>query len=228
KKRQTMCEIKKIHCNSCNRTTNHTAKSSHTKIVYFDEDDGCVDESSPLEESEYTFWVCMGCDSACLEDKYTCAGMNDGFEQVYVSTFYPEHTFSHRNPKSFCYIKDELRDLYRDIVTSFRYDLAIPTATAIRTLLEAICIDQGITDDIAWKFHIKIEKLNDIVGMPKSITEGLLTLKFMGDSAAHKLISPQRKDLSLAIDLLEALMLHLYEAKFDLESKSTQMHKSYK
>ncbi|TOC17036.1 DUF4145 domain-containing protein, partial [Vibrio parahaemolyticus] len=93
---------------------------------------------------------------------------------------------------------------------------------------EAICIDQGITDDIAWKFHIKIEKLNDIVGMPKSITEGLLTLKFMGDSAAHKLISPQRKDLSLAIDLLEALMLHLYEAKFDLESKSTQMHKSYK
>ncbi|MCE3221800.1 DUF4145 domain-containing protein [Vibrio diabolicus] len=223
-----MDEIKKIHCNTCCRTTNHVAKSKHTKMVYFDLEDGFVDESSPLEESEYTFWICMGCDSACLEDKYTCAGMNDGHDQVYISTFYPEHTFSYREPKSFLHISTELDNLYRDIITSYRHDLAIPTAMAIRTLLEAICIEQGISDDIAWKFHIKIEKLNKIIGMPQSITEGLLALKFMGDSAAHKLISPQMKDLSLAIDLLEALLLHLYEARFDLQSKATQMHQSYK
>ena len=94
---------------------------------------------------------------------------------------------------------------------------------SIRSLLEGICINQGITDDIYWKFQTKLKKLNDIVGMPDSVVDGLLKIKFIGDGAAHRLATPNREVISLAIDLLEALMLHLYDAKFELANKSAKM-----
>ncbi len=218
-----MEEVKKFHCNTCGRTNNHIAKARHTKYEYDDFESGVANQDALLEESEYTFWICLGCDSASLEEKYTCAGMNDGGEQIYVSEFFPQRSFDERRPKSFIHINQDLANLYDDIIKAFHADLRVPTAMSIRALLEGICIDQGITDDIAWKFQVKLQKLNDIVGMPDSVVDGLSKIKFIGDGAAHRLIEPNREVISLAIDLLEALMLHLYDAKFELVSKSTKM-----
>jgi hypothetical protein len=47
-----------------------------------------------------------------------------------------------------------------------------------------------------------------------------MNLKFIGDDAAHRLMPPSKSQLRLSIDLLEALLTHLYEAKYDLEKKA--------
>lgn len=223
--RSEMKEYKKFHCNTCGRTNNHIAKARHTKFEYDDLGSGIADKTALLEESEYTFWVCCGCDSASLEEKYTHAGLNDGYEQIYLSNFWPQRSFNERRPKSFIHINQDLASLYNDIIKAFHADLGVPTAMSIRSLLEGICIDQGITDNIAWKFDLKLQKLNVIVGMSNSIVDGLLKIKFIGDGAAHRLVAPNREVISLAIDLLEALMLHLYDAKFELTCKSTKISK---
>jgi hypothetical protein len=91
---------------------------------------------------------------------------------------------------------------------------------SIRALLEGICVHEGITDEVVWKFEAKIDRLHTDNKIPESITEGLKSLKFIGDDAAHRLTSPSKHMLSVAIDLLEALLTHLYEAKFELHNKA--------
>nr|WP_268991198.1 DUF4145 domain-containing protein [Vibrio cholerae] len=144
-------------------------------------------------------------------------------DKIYGSTFYPERGWNQRKPKDFLHIKPEINSVYKEVVKAFQVGLGVPTAMSIRSLLEAICIDQGITDKVAWKFEVKIEKLQEVAGIPSSITDGLKSLKFIGDDAAHRLVSPGKPILSSALDLIEALLTHLYEAKFDLHVKAENM-----
>jgi hypothetical protein len=65
----------------------------------------------------------------------------------------------------------------------------------------------------------KLKKLKNSNKIPESIYSVLLNLKVIGDDAAHKLIQSSYSHLGRSIDLLEALLTHLYEAKFDLEKK---------
>ncbi|ELV8614333.1 DUF4145 domain-containing protein [Vibrio vulnificus] len=216
-----MTNIRKIHCNYCGVDTNHELKASHSKHDYEEEHINGQSYLRYYEESEFNFWVCRGCDTACIEDSYTCSGMTDeNGDKIYGSTFYPERAWNQRKPKNFLHIKPEINSVYKEVVKAFQVGLGVPTAMSIRSLLEAICIDQGITDEVAWKFEVKIEKLQEVAGIPSSITDGLKSLKFIGDDAAHRLVSPGKTILSSALDLIEALLTHLYEAKFDLHVKA--------
>ncbi|WP_146145656.1 DUF4145 domain-containing protein [Photobacterium damselae] len=167
---------------------------------------------------------CSGCDTACLEERYTHSGMYDANnDKIYGSIFSPERNLNIRKPKRFLHINAKLNSVYNDIIKAFQVSLGIPTAMSIRSLLEAVCIDQGISDQQVWKFDKKIEKLQEVAGIPESIIEGLKSIKFIGDDAAHRLISPDKATLAFALDLLEALLVHLYEAKFELHLKAEQM-----
>ncbi len=87
---------------------------------------------------------------------------------------------------------------------------------------------EGITDQEARFLNGKITKLQDHNRVPKSIIEGLKKLKPIGDDAAHRLDVASKSHIGLAIDLLEALLTHLYEAKFDLELKAKQLESGKK
>ena len=69
----------------------------------------------------------------------------------------------------------------------------------------------------------KIELLETESNIPKSITNGLKSLKFIGDDAAHRLIKTSTQNISLAIDLIEALLTQLYESRYDLELKAKRV-----
>ena len=93
----------------------------------------------------------------------------------------------------------------------------------IRALLEGICVEEGIIDDVAYNLGKKIEKLKTKHDIPDSIIEGIEGLKFIGDDAAHKLSSSDKNTLLISIELLEALLTHLYEAKFNLQHKAEKV-----
>ncbi|WP_406734147.1 DUF4145 domain-containing protein [Vibrio scophthalmi] len=213
--------INKIHCNTCGLQTNHKLISSHNRSFYEEDDHEGNTYITDFDEWKYNFWVCLGCDTGLLEVKHTCMGMQsyEG-DKIYDVSYFPSRKNISRLPKHFRHIDSKLNSVYNEIIQCFQLGLGVATAMSIRALLEGICIHEGITDQVAWKFEVKIDKLHTISGIPESITDGLKNLKFIGDDAAHRLVSPNRQVLSLAIDLLEALLTHVYEAKFELHNKA--------
>ena len=222
-----MPEIKKIHCNTCNLETNHELISNHDRdYVEFEEING-EKAIGWYEKTKYGFWVCRGCDTASLEEKWHCHGMYDqNGDEIHSYAYFPERrNTSIRDPKKFLHIEKKLDSTYQEIIKAYNQSLDIVSAMGVRALLEGICVEEGIEDKQAYTLKGKIEKLQTASHIPESIIGGLMNLKIIGDDAAHRLISTDRYSIMLAIDLLEALLTHLYEAKFDLQHRAELVKK---
>lgn len=219
--------IKKIYCNTCKRDTNHEMKGSHDGQFY---EDDTIDGQPVLywfEEWTYSLWACRGCDSAVMEEKSTHIGMETTRgDKIYDFCYFPPRiTNVEREAKRFLYIEGKLNETYKQLIKAFNQDLNIVVAIGVRTLIEGICVQEGIGDKEAFNLGKKLTILEAKGHIPHSIIEGLKSIKVFGDDAAHRLKSVEKNSLSLAIDLVEALLTHLYEAKFDLEQKAEVLNK---
>jgi len=216
--------IKKLHCNTCKHDTNHKFLSESIR-EYAEFADYEEHHLIFHEKFHYKFWACMGCDTALIQEIYSHSGMTD-YEgnNIYEYTYYPERTnTSKRKAKKFLHIDENLKSTYNEIIKANNLNLEIVLAMGIRALLEGICVIEKIDDKKAYKLYKKIELLKTESNIPDSIINGLKSLKFIGDDAAHRLIKTSKYNINLAIDLLEALLTHLYEAKFDLEQKAKRV-----
>jgi hypothetical protein len=216
----------KIYCNSCGRETNHDVKSTHEQS-YEEIYDNCGQKFlSYYENTQYGFLVCRGCDTATLEEQWTCSGMYENEEQVYAYDYHPKRkNLGGRQAKRFHHVDKKLDDTYKEIITAFQQGLAIVTAMGVRALLEGVCVLEGIDDQVTRSLAKKIEKLKEVSNMPNGIIDGLNSLKFIGDDAAHRLSVADKDTLSLSIDLLESLLNHMYEARGELERKAEMIKK---
>lgn len=224
-----MTNRKKIYCNTCKGETNHDIKFSHDQSYHEKYEDHGQEFIGYYEETEYHFLVCRGCDTATLEEKWTCAGMYDqNGDEIYSYNYYPKRkNLGEREIKRFNHVDKKLNETYKEIITASQQGLGIVTAMGVRALLEGICVLEGIDDKKAWGLDKKIEHLKDVSNMPGSIIDGLKGIKFIGDDAAHRLNATDKNSLNIAIDLLESLMAHMYEAKLDLEHKAEILKKTH-
>lgn len=215
---------KKLYCNTCENETNHKffTESNREYAEFADEEERHIIFH---ERFKYKFWVCLGCDTALIQEVYSHSGMRD-YEgnDIYEYTYYPERTnVFKREAKKFIHIDENLKSTYNEIIKANNMNLAIVSTMGIRALLEGICIVEKIDDKKAYALNKKIELLETESNIPKSITDGLKSLKFIGDDAAHRLIKTSTQNISLAIDLIEALLTQLYESKYDLELKAKRV-----
>lgn len=217
-----MADRDKIYCNTCQGDTNHDIKAVHNRSIREEIEDHGQLFLGYYEETKYRFLVCRGCDTATLEEKWTCAGMDDQYgDEIYSYSYYPiRKNLGEREIKRFHHVDKKLNESYKEIITAFQQGLEIITAIGVRALLEGICVIEGIDDQKAWGLAKKIEQLKDLPNIPNTIIDGLNGLKFIGDDAAHRLNATNKHTLSLSIDLLESLLTHLYEARIDLEHKA--------
>ena len=224
-----MSEINKIHCNTCNHETNHELLSSHTRSYHEVEEHQGQEHLVWYEKFEYRFFVCRGCDTATLEEKYNCDGMyNHNGDEVYSYIYSPERkNKAPREPKKFVHIDSKLLSAYKEIIEAHNKSLEIITSMGVRALLEGICVVEGIDDKEAYNLTGKINKLQENSSIPEGIIDGLNSLKFIGDDAAHRLSTTNKHTISLSIDMVEALLTHLYEAKFDLKHKAELMKNAH-
>lgn len=219
----------KIYCNICKGETNHDIKSTHAQSYLEEFEDHGQKFQGYYEETEFRFLVCRGCDSATLQEKWTCAGMKDhNGGDLYSYNYYPKRkNLGERQAKKFHHVDIKLNNTYKEIITAFQQGLEIVTAIGVRALLEGICVVEGIDDKVAWGLAGKIEKLKDLSHIPNSIIDGLNDLKFIGDDAAHRLIATDKHTLTVSINLLESLLTHLYETRIDLERKADMVRKTH-
>lgn len=197
--------------------------STHDRNYYEKEDYQGQTHLVYYENFIYGFWVCLGCDTGTLEEKYTCSGMHDyDGNDIYSNEYFPARSNirKSREAKKFVHISEKLNIAYKEIIKAYNQGLEIITAMGIRALLEAILVEEGIDDREAYNLTKKIRKLEERGTIPSGIIEGLKSIKFFGDDAAHRLNATNNHTILLSIELLEALLTQLYEAKFDLEKKA--------
>lgn len=219
---------RKLFCNTCKIETNHEVKAMHarTEDVY-DEETGEPPFAQVIywENWEYRLWVCRGCDTAMLEEAYTDAGMYNPDTDKYIenSTLYPQRTRRVWPQKRFRYLDEKLKAIYQEVIIGFNAGIKIGCSMSLRALLEGVCVNKGITDEIAWGLEDKLKKMEVGNHLPPNIVECLLSFKFMGDDAAHKLEAPTKNELELAISVMEDLLNFLYEAEYELARKAKRL-----
>ncbi len=204
--------VQKMFCNTCKGRTYHELRATH-KRNYQD----VYDEHSPQpqlaywEDYEYGFWICRGCDTATLTEKYTNPGMfdGDGDEYHWVETLYPKRSKIELPIKHFRQLPEKLSKIYRETIQTLNNDISILASIGIRALLEGICADKGIGGR---NLETKIENLSNI--LPQNIVSNLHSIRFLGNEAAHELSAPIRSELILAIEICEDLLNFLYEIDY--------------
>ncbi len=213
---------KKLYCNTCRRKTNHFLKAEHTKIEYELENEGTPNEYPIFDETWiYRFWVCKGCDTAIIEEAYKGPGYTDvNGKEFYDYSYYPKRKTRELSKKRFNSLDKNLYKVYTEAIECYNNNLPISCALSLRSLIEGICINKGITDKVSWGLENKINKLKDKTHLPHNIVDGLLSFKFMGDDAAHRLKTSAMQELKLAIEVIEDLLNFLYELNYRLEHKT--------
>ena len=204
--------VSKVYCNTCKGDTNHELAFLHERLNELVRSGDERDEPTGFEEWwEYRLWVCRGCDAATLEKAYTNTGLVDARarDQVWRSTFHPRRKRRSRPLKRFSQLDVKLESIYREVIESFNAELRTLCAVGLRALLEGICADKKV---IGPNLSGKIEGMK--AHLPSNIVQGLHSFRFMGNEAAHELQAPQRRDLQLAIEVMEDLMNFLYELDY--------------
>ncbi|CAE6907888.1 hypothetical protein ACOMICROBIO_LKFPLAJE_01856 [Vibrio sp. B1FIG11] len=217
---------KKLFCNTCKIPTNHEVVDSRDRQFEeeYEYEKGKI-ITTWWEHWEYSMLVCLGCDTATLETKYTNPELYDDDEnRLYEYTYLPrrERQFD-RTPKQFLHLDEKLARIYDEIIKSYQNGLNTVAVMGIRALLEGICVHEGIDDKIAFNLAGKLKHLEKHSSIPHQIVEGLTSIKSFGDDAAHRLVSLHEADIELSIDLLEALLTSLYEAKFELHETASRL-----
>lgn len=163
----------------------------------------------------YNLWICQGCDTATLQEACTARTLvsDDGLQVAWTYDFYPRRLKEGWRSKPFS-MPLKLGITYQEVVESFNAGLVTLCSIGLRALLEGICVDKGITDEVAWGLEKKIDKLGERGHVPADIARSMKSFKFIGDNAAHRLEVPEVEDLKLAIEVMEELLTFLYSLDY--------------
>jgi hypothetical protein len=204
--------VSQVYCNTCKGDTNHELTFLHERSNELVRSGDERDEPTGFEEAwEYRLWVCRGCDAATLEEAYTNTGLLDAKarHQVWQSTYHPTRKRRSRPLKRFHQLDAKLESIYREVIESFNAELRTLCAVGLRALLEGICAEKEVRGPNLYKL---IEGMKE--HLPSNIVQSLHSFRFMGNEAAHELQAPTRRDLELAIEVMEDLMNFLYELDY--------------
>lgn len=210
----------KCYCNKCEKKINHTVIKSVKGIYKENSLDYGVDGSS-----DYQILKCNGCnDHSFRVDEYFSEYVDydsDGSWEI----LYPLTTEFERKQLDFDDLPYNLDLIYKESIKSFNSKNYILCAVGIRAILEGICKDQKISNGTVEKTKSDGTqhqvKSNNLDGKINGLHQkGIITIKhsgalhelrFLGNNAIHELESPKKKDLITAFDIIEHILIDIYE-----------------
>lgn len=193
-----------IFCNRCGGETNHTCEGEHHRVY---------PDSRTIDLTSWRLWICAGCEEGTLEEYWASGVLDENGELLGwgdgLSDYCPRRTTSDLRAKHFTTLPPKLKSIYRETLLAFNNGMALLCAVGIRALIEGICAAKRIQG----KYLVdKIDGLSSI--LPKNIIDGLHSIRFIGNEAAHELDAPENKELRLAIEICEDLLNYLYELDY--------------
>lgn len=207
-------ENKLIFCNCCRRETRHK-HVWHGKREDMEEWGEEYGNIQFVESWVFATWICLGCETAVLEERYTNDGMHsEEVDVIWSSVFHPSRERFKLRKKHFQNLPLHLDKIYGEVLLSLNAEAWILSAVGLRALIEGVCENKDIKGR---DLKIRIDGLEKI--LPANIVKNLHSFRFMGNSAAHELAPPKPEELRLALDICEDLLNYLYE----LDYKSSRL-----
>lgn len=193
----------KVMCRHCQQVTWHTILSDSGGTSYDDDNDFWYRE-------KFFTLKCLGCDTVCLlvESAFSEDYDPETGEVSVQRVIHPSPFKDTREPiELLYYVPTSISNLYQESIRALNYKLFILAAMGVRSLIEAIAIDQGISSR---GLSSKIQgMLNDKIITPKEKIH-LDVVKDMGNLAVHEIKKHHVLDISLGLDILETLLQILY------------------
>ncbi|MHC8949598.1 DUF4145 domain-containing protein, partial [Sphingobacterium hungaricum] len=111
-------------------------------------------------------------------------------------------------------LPDKIRIIYIETIESLTNNCYLLAGVGLRTIIEAVCIDQKITG------RTLENKINNLV-KNKLITEKdgqrLHSIRFLGNDSVHDMDVPNENKLKTALEVIENLLKSLYLIDIELD-----------
>jgi hypothetical protein len=191
----------KIFCHQCGKQTNQIVVAQEQ--VDFTEDAGYVNGENHI------FAKCAGCDA------YTYAVENwseddwDSFSGVNHSAWktYPRSESQRKPIEGLDELPAKVKLVYKEVVAAVDAQLHVLAGIGLRALIEAICRDQEITGG---NLETLIDGLATSGVLSKAQAEMLHAHRFLGNAAAHQVVSALPSELDAALEIAENILRTIY------------------
>jgi hypothetical protein len=210
----------KIFCVNCKNKTNHVIK--HELKKNFEDDINQI-----WYEDTWQIIECNGCEEISFrecnlnsEDRDPESG--DAYENEKI---YPLRDKENLPLKNYYNVPRNIRNIYRQTIDAYNNNLLILCAGGIRAILEGICNYENIlfgtitsvrkdgtsVTKNSKNLDGKINGLHEVGLLTKNHAVLLHEHRFIGNEALHSLEMPSKKELKMAINIIEHTLDNIYE-----------------
>ncbi|MHB1320801.1 MAG: DUF4145 domain-containing protein [Acidithiobacillus ferrivorans] len=166
------------------------------------------DYEDPWGEDHY-FAQCAGCDAYI----YAIASWSEYDWNPHTGEMdltwktYP-HSLGERQPMvESPQLPGKIRSIYLEIIGAMNAQLSVLSAIGLRALIEAICKDRGVSGTNLEKLIDGLEAAGILARAQAEILHGH---RFIGNSAAHEVVSANPKELVAALEIAETILRTIY------------------
>ncbi|WNF47726.1 DUF4145 domain-containing protein [Pseudomonas sp. SG20056] len=191
----------KLFCHCCGSHKNHIVIAE--KIVK--SNPGCED----LWGENHYFAQCAGCDAFTYAiSSWSEWDWNPRTGEMDLTwKTYPRSSTERQPMDNIDDLPKKIRAIYLEIIGSMNAQLPILAAIGLRALIEAVCKERGITAP-------NLEKLIDGLATNGILSQAQASIlhghRFLGNTAAHEIVSPNPKELIAAVEIAETVMRTIY------------------
>lgn len=192
----------KSYCRACCKKTNHKVLSDHSE--------------SHREEYQYDISYqilqCLGCDTKSFRKVFSdieaaYPAYDDTWEVPEDVTVYPKAVEGHKVIDDIWELPNIVNIIYSEVLIALREESKVLAGLGLRAVVEAVCNDLNIPGK---SLEVRINKLASSGYISKNDAERLHGIRFMGNDAAHDIKKPKDTTLSVALQIVEHLIVSVY------------------
>ncbi len=222
-----------VLCRKCKRLTNHVVlvAAESRGFVPWGPDDGLS------WSNNHEIIQCQGCDD--ISFRYQSSNSEDCDEHGETNVeevIFPRRTLETVGEKVHLSVPSNLRRIYRETVDCYNNDDLSLCGAGVRALVEGICTENGITDGPVEETRADgstaRSRASNLKGKINGLFErGVLTRpnadvlhehRYLGNEAMHDLARPSKKELSIAISIVE----HVFESIYEIPAKGSLLRRA--
>lgn len=192
----------KNYCEKCYQETNH--------IIIHDKEVKCRDDY--YCDEHHMIIQCAGCEHISfryefhdVEGAYPEDGDN-WYTPKQVET-YPKVIKEHVPIRELYYVPDIVKKTYEQSISAYKEGAMILAGLGFRSVIEAICNDQGIKGK---NLEDRINKMSNQGIISDGNAKLLHAVRFLGNDAAHEIKSPDESALNVTLKIIEHIIRSLY------------------
>jgi hypothetical protein len=196
--------LKEVDCSRCEHLTKHEVVAKY---------EAEIEDWYPVYYDHYLVVKCRGCgwisflreflheENVSIDDS---TGDSDAYPTVLI---YPKRNKEIKPMEDRYRLPPNLATIYEETIEGLNNDLLVLSAIGIRTILEAVCIDNKAPGR---NLNECIDGLVDMGLITKTGAAILHNLRFMGNQAAHEVKVHKVKELAAALKVIDHLLMGVY------------------